>query len=216
VSATPRLLLAEADTPTRVGLRLALTRGGFGIAGEARDAASAIECACRERPDAALVAVDLPGGGIQAVRKIADRAPATRILVLTPRQDGEQLLAAVHAGAVGYLGKDVGQARLPRIVEGVLEGEVALPRRHTGHLLEDLRGRHARRARVLGRTPHVVTERQWEILELLAEGRSTAEMASRLGISEVTARRHISTVLPKLGVKDRADAVELMRGRSAE
>jgi DNA-binding NarL/FixJ family response regulator len=211
-----RLLLGEADMPTRMGLRLALTRGGFDIAAEARDAGSAVEFACRERPDAALLAADLPGGGIQAVRTIAARVPTTRILLLTPEQDEEQLLSAVLAGAVGYLGKDVGQARLPRIVEGVLEGEVALPRRHTGHMLEILRGRHAGRARVLPRAQHSVTERQWQILELLAEGRSTAEMAGRLGISEVTARRHISTVLPKLGLKRRADAVELMRGRSAE
>ena len=78
-------------------------------------------------------------------------------------------------GATGYLGKDMSLARLPRVVEAVLAGEVALPRRYTSHLLEALRGRDARRARVLGRARHFVTDRQWEILELLGEGRSTAE-----------------------------------------
>jgi DNA-binding NarL/FixJ family response regulator len=216
VNGSARVLLAEGDTPTRMGLRLALTRGGFTICAQAGDAAAAVDAACRLRPDVALVAADLPGGGIDAARRIAGRLAAIRIVVLTPRQDGDELVAAVLAGATGYLGKDMSPARLPHVVEGVLAGEAALPRRYTGHVLEALRGRDARRARVLGRARHVVTDRQWEILELLAEGRSTAEMARRLGISEVTARRHISSVLPKLGLRDRESAAELMRGRSAE
>ena len=211
-----RVLLAEPDSPTRMGLRLALTRCGFEIAAEARDAGAAVEAACRERPDLALLAADLPGGGIDATRAIAARLPATVTVVLTARQEGEELVAAVLAGARGYLGKDMSRSRLPHALKGVLAGEVALPRRYTSHLLEALRGRDARRARVLGRTRHFVTDRQWEVLDLLAEGRSTAEMARRLGISEVTARRHISAVLPKLGLADRASAVELLRERSPE
>jgi DNA-binding NarL/FixJ family response regulator len=131
-------------------------------------------------------------------------------------ENGDELLAAVLAGASGYVGKDISQARLPRVVDAVIAGESALPRRHTSDLLEALRGRDVRRARLLGRVGRDVTERQWEILQLLAEGRSTAEIAGRLGISEVTARRHISSVLPKLGLKHRKDAVALMLGRSRE
>jgi DNA-binding NarL/FixJ family response regulator len=136
--------------------------------------------------------------------------------VLTPRQDGEELVAAVLAGASGYLGKDMSQSRLPQVLEGVLAGEAALPRRHTEDVLEALRGRDGRRTRILAHARSFVTERQWEVLHLLAEGRSTAEMARRLGISEITARRHISAVLPKLGLKDRESAVALMQGHSAE
>jgi DNA-binding NarL/FixJ family response regulator len=205
------VLLAEADRPTRMGLRLALARGGFEVTAEARDTAAAVDAADRERPELALIAADLPGDGIAAARTIAARLPATRIVVLTPEEDGDELVAAVLAGAIGYLGKDVSPERLPHALRGVLAGEAALPRRHTAHVLESLRGRDARRARVLGRTRTFVTDRQWEILQMLAEGRSTAEMARRLGISEVTARRHISSVLPKLGLKDRESAVELMR-----
>jgi DNA-binding NarL/FixJ family response regulator len=210
---TGRVLLAEADTPTRMGLRMALAGGGFEIVGEARDAATAIARAGDHTPDAALVAVDLPGDGLVAMRAIAAYA---RVVALTPSETGDELLAAVLAGASGYVGKDISQARLPRVVEAVIAGESALPRRHTGDLLEALRGRDVRRARLLGRLGRQVTERQWEILQLLAEGRTTAEIARRLGISEVTARRHISSVLPKLGLKHREDAVALMLGRSRE
>jgi DNA-binding NarL/FixJ family response regulator len=135
---------------------------------------------------------------------------------MTPRQDADELVAAVLAGASGYLGKDMSPSRLPQTLRGILAGEGAVPRRLTRPLLEALRGRDARRARIAGRTRGAVTDRQWEILNLLAEGRSTAEMARRLGISEVTARRHISLLLPRLGLSDRAGVAELMRERSQE
>ncbi len=211
-----RVLLAEADAPTRMGLRVALAECGFEITAEARDAGGAVDAACRERPDLALVAADLPGGGIAATRAIAAGSAGTKLVVLTAREDGEELVAAVLAGASGYLAKHMSQVRLPRAIACVLAGEAALPRRYTGHLLEVARGRHARRARISAHVREFVTDRQWEILNLLAEGMSTAEMAGRLGISEVTARRHISSVLPKLGLSDRAGAVELMRDRSKE
>ena len=212
----PRVVLAEADTPTRTGMRLVLERRGFAVVGEVRDVSGAIETVSGQGPDAALLATDLPGGGIQAARAIGRRLPGTRIVMLTPRQDGEELVAAVLAGATAYLAKDMSPERLASVLECVLAGEVALPRRYTGHVLEALRGRESRRASILGRARHLVTDRQWEILQLLGDGRSTAEMAQRLGISEITARRHISSVLPKLGLKDRQGAVELMRDRSSE
>jgi len=212
----PRVVLAEADTPTRTGMRLVLERRGFAVVGEVRDVSGAIETVSGQGPDAALLATDLPGGGIQAARAIGRRLPGTRIVMLTPRQDGEELVAAVLAGATAYLAKDMSPERLASVLERVLAGEVALPRRYTGHVLEALRGRESRRASILGRARHLVTDRQWEILQLLGDGRSTAEMAQRLGISEITARRHISSVLPKLGLKDRQGAVELMRDRSSE
>ena len=201
--------------PTCTGLRLILRRSGFDVVGEARDVLGVIEAVCSHRPNAALIATDLPGDGLQAARTIAGRLSDISIVMLTPRQDGEELVAAVLAGASGYLAKDVSPGRLPSVLERVLAGEVALPRRYTGYVLEALRGRESRRA-MLGPARHLVTERQWEILQLLGDGRSTAEMAQRLGISEITARRHISSVLPKLGLKDRQSAVELMRNRSAE
>jgi DNA-binding NarL/FixJ family response regulator len=216
MSALARVLLAEPDMPTRMGIRLALTGSGFEIAAEAGDARAAVESACSERPDLAVLAADLPGDGIDAVRRITSHVPGTKTVVLTARQGGEELVAAVLAGASGYLGKDISPSRLPRALRGVLAGEVALPRLYTAYVLEALRGRDARRAHVLGRTRHFVTDRQWEILNMLADGRSTAQMAGRLGISEITARRHISAVLGKLGLADRASAIKLMQERSPE
>jgi DNA-binding NarL/FixJ family response regulator len=108
------------------------------------------------------------------------------------------------------------QSRLPVAVDAVLAGETALPRPFMGHVLEALRGRDARRVKLSGRAGRFVSDRQWEVLNMLAEGRSTAEMAHRLGISEVTARRHISAVLSRLGLRDRASAAELLRDRSPD
>ena len=105
--------------------------------------------------------------------------------------------------------------RLPAAIKGVLRGEVALPRGQTQHLLEELRGRELERTLVAIQANAALTDREWEILRLLADGASTARMAHRLGISEVTVRRHVSSVLRKLGVADRAGAARVLR-RSAE
>ena len=118
---------------------------------------------------------------------------------------------AVVAGAVGYLGRDVDTERLPDILRAVLAGEVALPRRHSQHLVDALRGRDARRGRLAARTDARLTDREWEVLQMLADDHSTAEIGSRLGISAVTARRHVSSLVSKLGVEDRAAAAELLR-----
>lgn len=209
-----RVLVAERDQPTRAGLRLVLAREGFAIAGEAGDAREAVETAIAERPDVALVAAELPGGGIEAARQIAAAVARARLIVLTSRPSGEELVEAVMAGAVGYLGRDVSLERLPAVMRGVLAGEVALPRRHSRHLVEALRRRDARRSQLAARTDAVLSDREWEVLQLVADGLTTGEMSRRLGISEVTARRHISSVMAKLGVSDRAGAAELLRRSS--
>jgi DNA-binding NarL/FixJ family response regulator len=96
----------------------------------------------------------------------------------------------------------------------VLAGEVALPRRHSGHLLDALRSRRTQRATVSSSATAEITSREWEVLQLLGDGCTTAEMARTLRISEVTVRRHISTGVAKLGVGDRAAAAALMNSRS--
>ncbi len=212
----PRVLLADPDVPTRAGLRIVLEAGGFAVAGEAADVAAAVRLAAAERPDLALVAAELPGGGLEAIRHIAAGVPGTRLIVLTGHPGGEELVDAVLAGAVGYLSRDTGLERLPAILRAVLAGEAALPRRHSRTLVEALRGRHARRGLFAERTGVALTDREWEVLELLAAERSTGEIAHRLGISVVTARRHISSLVGKLGVDDRCAAIELMRSRSSE
>ena len=209
-----RVLVAERDRPTRAGLRLLLVREGFDIAGEAIDAREAVDMSIAERPDVALVAAELPGGGIEAARRISSAVARTRLVVLTSHPSGEELVDAVMAGAVGYLGRNVSLERLPAILRGVLAGEVALPRRHSRHLVEALRRQDARRSRLAAQTDAVLSDREWEVLQLVADGLPTGEMSRRLGISEVTARRHISSVMAKLGVSDRAGAAELLRRSS--
>ena len=211
VSARPRVLLAEPDRPTRAGLRMVLERGGVDVTGEATDADAAVAIALAERPDIAIVAAELPGGGLEAAREIAAGAPRVRVVFLTGDPSGEELVDAVVAGAVGYLGRDVDTDRLPDILRAVLAGEVALPRRHSQHLVDALRRRDVRRGRLAARTDARLTDREWEVLEMLAEDHSTAEIGSRLGISAVTARRHIASLVSKLGVEDRAAAAELLR-----
>jgi DNA-binding NarL/FixJ family response regulator len=213
---TPRVLVADASVPTRVGLGRTLLAGGFEIAGEADEAESAVRIALSERPDVAILSIDLPGGGVDAARRIAAGLPSAKIVIMSERPTGEELLAAVRSGATGYLGKDVSGARLSHVVNAVLAGEVALPRRHTQHLLEELRGRDIRRTLLAARTGARLTGREWEVLELLSESASTAEIALRLGISDVTVRRHVASLLSKLGVKDRASAAKMIRGPSIE
>jgi DNA-binding NarL/FixJ family response regulator len=207
----PRVLLADPDRPTRAGLRRALVQGGIEVAGEAADAESALAAAVAERPELAVLATELPGGGLEAARRITAQVPRVHVVMLTGSPSGEELVEAVLAGAVGYLGRGVDAARLPQILHAVLAGEVALPRRHSQHVLEALRRRDAQRARLAMLTDARLTEREWEVLEMLADGRSTAEIGLRLGISTVTARRHISSLVTKLGVTDRAAAAGLVR-----
>jgi DNA-binding NarL/FixJ family response regulator len=211
--APPRILLADADAPTRIGLVVALGNGGFAVVAEAADADAAVAAALELEPDAAIVAAALPGGGIETARRICERLPAVRLVVITDRLSGEELLEAVLAGASGYLGRDVSQERLPTALHGVLAGEVALPRSHTQRLLEELRGRSLQRDVVDARASAAVTDREWEVLQLIADDTSTAEIARRLGISAVTVRRHRSSVLGKLNLDDSVSVAALLRPR---
>ena len=126
-----RVLLAERDGPTRTGLRLALSGAGFELVVEVGERDGAVEAALEHLPDVALVGADLPGGGIDAARAIGERVPATKVIVLSPRPGEEELLAAVLAGAVGYLSKAISLERLPHALDGVIPGELAPPRHHT-------------------------------------------------------------------------------------
>jgi DNA-binding NarL/FixJ family response regulator len=208
----PRVLVADADEPTRVGLRAALIKGGLHIVAEARDAQEALDLAGQTEPELCVLSSTLPGGVLGLMRTLAGRHPGSRLVLLTERPNAEELLAAVLAGASGYLGRNISPGRLPSALKGVLQGEVALPRRYTEHLLEELRGRDAERTLVAARTRVRLTDREWEVLRLLADGRTTAEIAMRLEVSQVTVRRHVSTLLRKLALPDRASAIRLLRG----
>jgi len=190
--------------------RLAVRRAGFEQVDEAGSLSEALAVAGERPPDVAIVAADLTGGGIEAARRLIDLHSRVRVIVLSSEPGGDELLAAVLAGAVGYLVKDMSLERLPHTIRGVLAGEVALPRQHADRLLAELRRRDAARERIAARTDASLTDREWEVLQLLGDGASTAEIARHLRISQVTARRHISTLRAKLGVEDRASAARFM------
>ena len=203
------VLVAESDRMTRAGLRAALRDHARCV--DAEDHAAASAALAGAQADVALVAADLRGGGIATVRELAEAAPGLVIVVLTQEPREDELLAAVLAGAAGYVAKGMKAERLPALVEGVIAGEAALPRSMTPRLLAELRGTDHRRSRVGARAGVALTAREWQVLELLGDDAPTARMALELGISEVTVRRHVSSLLRKLAVPDRAAAVELLR-----
>jgi DNA-binding NarL/FixJ family response regulator len=203
----PSVVIADDHPAMRLGVRMALTRGGFRVVAEAQDAEGAVSAAVRERPDLCLLDVCMPGGGIEAAKRIAELAPSTPVVMLTVSDSAEDVLAALRAGAVGYLPKDTSPDRLPAALCGVLKGEAALPRALVAVVLERFRA-HANAAACAVRVHGVkLTPREAEILGMLRSGLKTAEIGEALSLSPITVRRHISAGVAKLGVDDRDAAV---------
>jgi len=201
------VLIAAEQLPTRVGLRLALEPEARCT--EAADAASAVASAVRDQPDVCLLGLD-PSGRLNVVSEIVTRVPSAVVILLTSRLDEDEFMAAVRAGATGYLTNALDPARLPYVVQGALRGEPVVPRKFVSRLLDELRTRERRRSVVLaGRGRVVLTSREWEVVELLLSGATTSEMAKDLGVAPVTVRRHLGSVERKLGVSTRAEVVEL-------
>ena len=208
---TPTVLIADDHPLIRQGVREALEADGFAVCAEVAGGPEAVEAARRTRPDVCLLDVHMPGGGIHAAREIAAALPDTAVVMLTVSRNDDDLFDALRAGAAGYLLKDTAPSRLPHALRGVLAGEAALPRTLASRLIDEFRTQ-GRRRRVPGlgkRTPEL-TSREWETLELMREGLSTAEIAERLDLSPVTVRRHVSSILAKLGAPNRAAALELL------
>jgi DNA-binding NarL/FixJ family response regulator len=203
----PSVVTADDHPATRLGVRMALTRGGFRVAAEAEDCEGAVAAVLRERPDVCLLDVSMPGGGIEAARRITQSQVPTAVVMLTVSQESGDILAALRAGAVGYLPKDTRPDRLPAALYGVLGGEAALPRALMGLVLQTFRD---------GVTPSpgpvrvgeaTLTAREAEILRMLRSGLTTAEVSEMLSLSPVTVRRHVSAGVAKLGVADRNAAI---------
>jgi DNA-binding NarL/FixJ family response regulator len=203
------VLIAAERLPTRVGLRLALEPEARCT--EVADAQSAVNAAVRDRPDVCLLGLDLDGQGLRVVNEIASRVPSAAVILLTSRLDEEEFMAAVRAGASGYVTQNLDPARLPHVVRGALRGEPAVPRRFVARLLDELRTREHRRSFVLADKGRVsLTTREWEVVELLLRSASTSEIATQLGVAPVTVRRHVGSVEQKLGVSTRAEVVALL------
>jgi DNA-binding NarL/FixJ family response regulator len=206
----PSVLIADDDIPHRHTVREALERHGFLVVGEASDAAAAIGAATRLRPDICLIEIELPLEGLNAVGRIAKSSPKTMIIVLSRSDQSEDVVTAFTRGASGYLLKGINGDQLASTLRGAYHGEPPVSRSLVPYLVDEIRRGSIRRMTLPG-GPVTLTPREWEVGELLREGRSTTEIAERLGVSPITVRRHVGLLLNKLGAKDREAAVELLR-----
>jgi DNA-binding NarL/FixJ family response regulator len=206
-----KVLIADDHAPTRAELRETIEADErFVVVAEAADAPEAVEAAVREQPDICLLDIQMPGNGVSAVWEITGRLPSTHVVMLTVSRDERHLFAALRAGAAAYLLKDMDTRRLPHALCDVMEGETAIPRRLMRQIVDEFRDRSARRRDVVPEVAGAqLTSREWEVLDLLRRGESTAEIARRLVLSPVTVRTHVAAVLRKLRVADREAAVRL-------
>jgi DNA-binding NarL/FixJ family response regulator len=212
-STTEEVLVADDHPPTRAGVRLALENGGFSVCAEVGDAASAVEAAVRLQPNICLLDIHMPGSGIAAADEIARRVPEAAVVMLTVSQDDQDLFDAIEAGAIGYLLKDTSPLRLPDALRAVLRGEASLPPHLVTKVISEFRRRRRRRrVSIPGRKPVELTDREREVLEMMRDGLTTAEIAERLFVAPVTVRTHIAAILRKLRVRDRRSALELLQG----
>jgi DNA-binding NarL/FixJ family response regulator len=209
-----RIVIADDHAPTRAGIRAVLEEDGFEVCGEAASADAAVELALEERPAVCLLDINMPGGGIAAAGAISERLPETAIVMLTVSRDDADLFDALRAGASGYLLKDTDPVRLPEALKGVLDGEAALPRTLVARVIDEFRDRGRRKSVVFSKRRGVeLTSREWEVLQLLHQKLSTAEIADRLFVSQVTIRSHIAAILKKLRVDSREEAMKLLEDR---
>lgn len=209
-----RVLVADDHAPTRADVRRALASDpSFEICAEAADAPAAIGAALREKPDICLLDLRMPGSGLATVWEIRARLPEVKIVILTVSDDDNDLFAALRSGVDGYLLKTMNLDRLPNTLRGVCRGEAAMQRTHVARILGYFRQRDPRWRRQAGgeSARWRITSREWEVLDLLAQGWSTGEIADSLVISRSAVRVHVASIVRKLEVPDRTAAAELFR-----
>jgi DNA-binding NarL/FixJ family response regulator len=204
MSETIRVAVADDHPMFRAGVVGSLGDAeGIEVVGEASDAGSALALARAELPDVIILDIAMPGGGLVAAREIAAACPATRIVMLTVSEDEDDLLAAVKAGASGYVLKGAGASELVSVIRSVNAGEVYVAPALAWGMLREMQ------------TPRTspfdeLTEREREVLELVAEGLSNQEIGDRLGLAEKTIKHYMTNILGKLQVRSRVEAALLV------
>ncbi|WP_267489823.1 response regulator [Actinomyces bovis] len=207
-----RVVLADDQALMRMGFRMVLeAEEGIEVVGEASDGSSALAQARALRPDVILMDVRMPGmNGIEATKEITSQYPATRVLILTTFDLDEYAFSGLKAGAAGFLLKDTRPADLAEAIRTVANGESVVSPRITRRMLEMF----AARLPDSGSTVQVedprlaaLTPREREILVLMAQGLSNAEIAAHLVVSATTVKTHVGNVLAKFNVRDRVQAV---------
>jgi len=212
-----RVVIADDHPPTRAGVRTSLEAGGCAVLAEAADAAGAVRAAREHRPDVCLLDIHMPGSGIVAAGDVVRALPDTAVVMLTASYDDDDLFAALRAGASGYLLKDMDPDRLVVALRGVLAGETVLPRWLVARVMETFRTQPRSRLSLRARTVMAtLTDREAEVLEFMSAGLSTADIAARMFVAQVTVRTHIRAIVKKLRVPDREAAIRYSRGESGE
>jgi DNA-binding NarL/FixJ family response regulator len=210
-AATVRVLLVDQDPLVRRVVRDALGAGGVSVVAEAGDGREAVDLAARCAPDVVLMDLVLPElDGPTAIRRIVSASPLVRVVVLTAANDANSGIAALKAGASGYVTKDVELSTLPRIIAAVANGEAAVSRAFVSVLIDRLRSAPEGNA---GLRPvrSRLTPREWEVLDLLCAGYSLDDVTDTLVVSPETVRSHLQRAMRKLGVHSREAAVEAVR-----
>ena len=198
-----RLLLADDHRMLREGLRRSMAELGFTIVGEARNGAEAVDLAAAVQPDVVLMDVTMPElDGVEATRLIKARLPATCVIMLTMHADQDVLAEAIRAGANGYLVKDCSVDEIALAIDAVVIGETALSPRLAASMLAEVRRQDS-----AGQAERVITPREEEVLQLIADGCSTPEVAEQLFISQKTVKNHLASIYQKLDARDRTQAV---------
>lgn len=200
-----RVMVVDDHEVVRLGLQAVLeSEDDLEFVGGAGDAQGALREAEVSRPDVVLMDVRMPGlSGIEACRLLRERLPETRVLMLTSFGDEEAVFASIMAGASGYLLKNTGRRELLRAVRAAAGGESQLDPSVTGRVLARLRDLAAKEE---DRESALLSEREKEVLALVARGHTNREIAAELVISENTARNHVSRILGKLGLTRRSEA----------
>ena len=198
-----RVVIADDHVLVRQGIRAFLeTHADLAIVGEAADATGAESLCAEHRPDVALIDLVMPGGRIEATRAVRAASPHTQVVLLTSFEDARQIVAAIQAGALSCLLKDVDADALADALRKAARGEAVLHQRVAAKLMDSLRRGNDPDAALLDS----LSQREREVLALMAEGLSNQQIAERLGIGEKTVKTHVSNVLGKLDVSDRTQA----------
>jgi DNA-binding NarL/FixJ family response regulator len=204
------VLIVDDHPLTREALGALLNQHGFSVVGQAADGEEAIGAAGRLQPRLVLLDLSMPGlSGLEALPRLREAAPRCEVVVLTASGTEENLLAAIRGGAAGYLLKSEPPGRIAEFLRGVARGEAALSGEIARRLLDEVRN-GGRRSGVPDAIARALSAREVEVLLLLDEHLGTDQIARRLFISEHTVRSHVKSLLRKLGVSSRREALEVL------
>lgn len=202
---TIRLLLADDHRMLREGLRRSMVDEGFDVVGEADNGEDAVRLAADLQPDVVLMDVSMPEmDGVEATRIIRATGTATQVIMLTMHADSDVLADAIRAGASGYLVKDCSTDEVAEAVRMAAKGDTALSPQLAATMLDEVRRLEAPNP---AEEDRLITKREEEVLQHIADGCSTPEVAERLYISQKTVKNHLASIYQKLDARDRTQAV---------